>query len=60
MGIILLGLMILLLIKYWIWRKDRIEYAKFLQQENDTQYQEDNPLYKSAVSKFSNPLFKTN
>lgn len=55
-GTFLLGLLILMFIKFNIYIADKREFAKFEEeQQKHTQYKFESPLYKSPITKFRNP-----
>lgn len=59
-GILLIGLVILLIVRLCISIKDRRDYARFLEEVENTNWgSEQNPIYKAAVSKYTNPTYGT-
>jgi Integrin beta cytoplasmic domain len=52
----LLGLLVILVVKFNIYLADKREFAKFEEErEKHTQYKYESPLYKSPVTEFRNP-----
>lgn len=62
-GILLIGLVILLIVRLCISIKDRRDYARFLEEvektKNNWGNEQQNPIYKAAVSKYTNPTYGT-
>lgn len=56
---IIIGALILLLIwKVCAIYRDRKEYERFIQEKKEAEWsKQSNPLYKSAVTNFQNPLY---
>ncbi|XP_069683528.1 integrin beta-PS-like [Periplaneta americana] len=56
--VFLVGLFALALWKLYVVRKDRIEFAKFEDEQKKARWEADtNPLYRQPVSQFQNPMY---
>ncbi|XP_076648156.1 integrin beta-nu [Halictus rubicundus] len=56
LAIVVVGLVFILIWKVWVTRKDKLEYEKFELERSKTMFSlNQNPLYKSAVSKYKVP-----
>lgn len=52
----LLGLLVLLIVKFNIYIADKREYARFEEEQmKQTEYKFESPIYKSPVTEFRNP-----
>ncbi|XP_060523275.1 integrin beta-nu-like [Cylas formicarius] len=57
MGVVLLGLIFIAFKKFQIYRMDQAEYKRFITEKKSVS--EMNPLYKSPVSTFTNPMARS-
>lgn len=58
-GIIMVGLILVLLYRFYTWHVDLIEYKQFVQeQKTKTKWnKEENPIYKMNERKYINPMY---
>ncbi|XP_064455192.1 integrin beta-PS-like [Ornithodoros turicata] len=58
-GILLVGLFVVCVLRFVIYLKDKMEYERFEKELESTQWGSGtNPLFKGAVSNFSNPMYE--
>uniref|UniRef100_T1JH90 Integrin beta subunit tail domain-containing protein n=1 Tax=Strigamia maritima TaxID=126957 RepID=T1JH90_STRMM len=59
-GILIAGILLALIVRLFFFFKDRRDYARFLEQVKATTWgQEENPIYKAAISNYTNPTYGT-
>ncbi|KAJ8025015.1 Integrin beta-3 [Holothuria leucospilota] len=57
-GIIVIGLILILMYRLYIWHLDQVEYKHFLEEKQKANWsQKTNPLYKKSEQKFINPMY---
>lgn len=59
-GIVLVGLLVVCIVRFLVYLRDRVEYEKFDKEIQNTQWGSDtNPIFKHAVSNFQNPTYES-
>lgn len=58
LSIVLIGIVLALIYRLWTYIQDRKEYAQWLKDQQEANWEkEQNPIYKSNISTFKNPMY---
>lgn len=58
LGIVLLGLLLIIIFRFYTWYLDKKEYEQLLKEQQNAKWQKaENPIYKQGIQTFQNPMY---